>query len=67
MVISILSFELLKNKLIVTPAGEGIGLVPKKKVLTENEAKTEGTSFFVPRSGTAYSSKIFRLRNHKLI
>lgn len=45
MVISILSFELLKNKLIVTPAGEGIGLVPKKKVLTENEAQTSKMLF----------------------
>ncbi|AKH36918.1 MULTISPECIES: peptide MFS transporter [Nitrosomonas] len=39
MIISILSFELLKNKLIITPTGEGIGLVPKNKVLAENEAK----------------------------
>lgn len=39
MIISILSFELLKNKLIITPTGEGIGLVPKKKVLAGNEAK----------------------------
>lgn len=39
MIISIFSFELLKNKLIITPTGEGIGLVPKKKVLAENEAK----------------------------
>ena len=37
MIISILTFELLKNKLIVTPMGEGIGLVPKKKVLQDNE------------------------------
>lgn len=39
MVISILSFELLKNKLIVTPTGKGIGMVPTKKALAENEAK----------------------------
>jgi POT family proton-dependent oligopeptide transporter len=39
MVISMISFELLKNKYIVTPAGEGIGMVPKKKVVDANEAK----------------------------
>src|SRR6478609_4853115 len=39
MVVSMISFELLKNKYIVTPSGDGIGLVPKKKVLAENEAK----------------------------
>ena len=39
MIVSMISFELLKNKFIVTPNGDGIGLVPAKKVLAENEAK----------------------------
>lgn len=39
MIISVLSFELLKNKLIVTPTGEGIGMAPEKKVSAENDAK----------------------------
>lgn len=45
MIISTLSFELLKNKLIVTPAGEGIGLVPEKKVLQGNETESSTLSF----------------------
>ncbi|MBS0424241.1 MAG: peptide MFS transporter [Proteobacteria bacterium] len=40
MIISILSFELLKNKLIVTPTGEGIGLAPEKKASQDNETDT---------------------------
>ncbi|MFN7313190.1 MAG: peptide MFS transporter [Bacteroidota bacterium] len=39
MVISIVSFELLKNKYIVTPSGEGIGMKPAKKDIG-NEAKS---------------------------
>ena len=38
MILSTLSFEMLKNKFIVNPNGDGIGMVPAKKVLTENEA-----------------------------
>lgn len=38
MIISILSFELLKNKFIVTPTGEGVGMVPAKQELTESDA-----------------------------
>lgn len=45
MIISTLSFELLKNKLIVTPAGEGIGLVPEKKVLQGNETESSTLPF----------------------
>ncbi|MDE2388962.1 MAG: peptide MFS transporter [Betaproteobacteria bacterium] len=43
MIIGIFSFELLKNKLIVTPAGEGIGLVPKQKAPQGNETETSAT------------------------
>jgi proton-dependent oligopeptide transporter, POT family len=39
MVVSMISFEFLKNKFIVSPTGDAIGMVPKKKVLAENEAK----------------------------
>ncbi len=38
MIISILSFELLKNKFIVTPTGEGVGMVPARQELTESDA-----------------------------
>lgn len=38
MIVSILSFELLKNKFIVTPTGEGVGMVPAKQQLTESDA-----------------------------
>lgn len=38
MIVSILSFELLKNKFIVTPTGEGVGMVPAKQELTESDA-----------------------------
>ncbi len=37
MVISMISFELLKNKYIVTPSGAGVGLVPTKKQQTKEE------------------------------
>ncbi len=39
MVISMISFELLKNKYIVTPEGHGIGMVPMKKVVEGHEKK----------------------------
>lgn len=45
MIISILSFELLKNKLIVTPAGEGIGLVPEKKSPQDNKIAAPAMPF----------------------
>jgi POT family proton-dependent oligopeptide transporter len=45
MIISILSFELLKNKLIVTPAGEGIGLVPEKKSPQDNKIAATAMPF----------------------
>ncbi|MES2559969.1 MAG: peptide MFS transporter [Bacteroidota bacterium] len=45
MIISMISFEFLKNKYIVTPEGEGIGMVPKKKVLAENETKAPKMPF----------------------
>ncbi|MBS0298686.1 MAG: peptide MFS transporter [Proteobacteria bacterium] len=45
MIISILSFELLKNKLIVTPTGKGIGLVPQKKILADHETQTSAMPF----------------------
>ncbi|MBX9917833.1 MAG: MFS transporter [Nitrosomonas sp.] len=40
MTISIFTFELLKNKLIVTPEGAGIGLVPERTVLTDHDTQT---------------------------
>ena len=39
MIISIISFELLKNKYIVSPTGEAIGTKPKKVVHTEENPK----------------------------
>jgi POT family proton-dependent oligopeptide transporter len=50
MIISIFSFELLKNKLIIAPTGQGIGLAPKKKVLAESEAKVAKISLSQPIS-----------------
>jgi POT family proton-dependent oligopeptide transporter len=38
MIVSIVSFELLKNKFIVTPTGEGVGMVPAKQELAESDA-----------------------------
>lgn len=39
MIISIISFELLKNKYIVSPTGEAVGAKPKKIVHTEETPK----------------------------
>jgi len=36
MIISIASFELLKNRYLVTPGGDGIGLPPQKKAANNN-------------------------------
>ena len=38
MIISILSFELLKNKLIVTASGEAVGMAPVKLIRAEGES-----------------------------
>ncbi|OQW40026.1 MAG: peptide ABC transporter [Proteobacteria bacterium SG_bin4] len=38
MIISIASFELLKNRYIISPSGEGIGLPPQKKVKNNNQS-----------------------------
>lgn len=35
MIVSVLSFELLKNKLLITPNGEAIGMAPAKQVFTD--------------------------------
>ena len=40
MIVSIFTFELLKNKLIVTPEGAGIGLVPERKILADHDTQT---------------------------
>ncbi|MCE7913394.1 MAG: MFS transporter [Nitrosomonas sp. PRO4] len=40
MIISILSFELLKNRLIITPSGENIGMPPKKTMTIGTQAET---------------------------
>lgn len=39
MIISITSFELLKNRYIVTPSGAGIGLAPQKKTANNNQVR----------------------------
>lgn len=44
MIVSVFSFELLKNKLLVTPDGEAIGMAPTKQVFTEAGSKTPGMS-----------------------
>ncbi len=38
MVVSTISFELLKNKYVITPDGKGVGMPPVKKVLKEGES-----------------------------
>jgi POT family proton-dependent oligopeptide transporter len=45
MIISIFTFELLKNKLIVTPEGAGIGLAPEKRIQTDHDAKASAMPF----------------------
>lgn len=45
MIISIFTFELLKNKLIVTPEGTGIGLAPEKRIQTDDDAKASAMPF----------------------
>jgi POT family proton-dependent oligopeptide transporter len=46
MIISIFTFELLKNKLIVSPEGAGIGLAPEKRTQTDHDAKAPAIPFF---------------------
>jgi POT family proton-dependent oligopeptide transporter len=41
MIISIISFRLLKNKYLISPTGEQIGVFPNKARLKEGESKTE--------------------------
>ncbi len=45
-IISIFTFELLKNKLIVSPEGAGIGLAPEKRTQTDHDAKAPAIPFF---------------------
>jgi len=46
MIISIFTFELLKNKLIVSPEGAGTGLAPEKRTQTDHDAKAPAIPFF---------------------
>lgn len=45
MLISILSFELLKNQLIVTPTGESIGIAPTRQTLVANGVNAPNMPF----------------------
>ncbi|MBI1221722.1 MAG: MFS transporter [Bacteroidetes bacterium] len=40
MIISLIAFILLKNKYVVTPSGEAVGMPPKKEEVTDDNPKT---------------------------
>lgn len=44
MIISVITFELKKNKVLVTPDGEQIGVIPNKKRLSQEELGNTGDS-----------------------
>jgi proton-dependent oligopeptide transporter, POT family len=57
MLISTISFELLKNKYLVSPSGEQIGVVPNKARLKEGEADT-GATFSTAQYGVLFGGGI---------